>query len=52
VCRRFDAFFRGYDVIVPKDAVEAISEEDHESGLKVRERAAAGTDRPLAGAAR
>ncbi len=32
-----DAFFRGYDVVVPKDAVEAISEEDHESGLKYLE---------------
>ncbi len=32
-----DAFFRGYRVIVPKDAVEAISEEDHESGLKYLE---------------
>jgi nicotinamidase-related amidase len=28
-----DAFFRGYKVIVPKDAVEAISEEDHQAGL-------------------
>lgn len=32
-----DAFFRGYQVIVPRDAVEAISEEDHESGLKYLE---------------
>lgn len=32
-----DAFFRGYEVIVPRDAVEAISEEDHESGLKYLE---------------
>lgn len=28
-----DAFFRGYRVIVPRDAVEAISEEDHQAGL-------------------
>jgi nicotinamidase-related amidase len=28
-----DAFFRGYRVIVPRDAVESLSEEDHESGL-------------------
>lgn len=28
-----DAFFRGYRVIVPRDGVEAISEEDHQSGL-------------------
>jgi nicotinamidase-related amidase len=28
-----DAFFRGYQVIVP-DAVEAISDEDHQSGLR------------------
>lgn len=32
-----DAFFRGYEVIVPRDAVEAISEEDHESGLRYLE---------------
>jgi len=32
-----DAFFRGYEVIVPRDAVEAISEEDHETGLKYLE---------------
>lgn len=32
-----DAFFRGYRVIVPRDAVEAISEEDHESGLRYLE---------------
>lgn len=32
-----DAFFRGYEVIVPKDAVEAVSDEDHESGLKYLE---------------
>jgi nicotinamidase-related amidase len=28
-----DAFFRGYRVMVPRDGVEAISEEDHQSGL-------------------
>ncbi|MGH2658403.1 MAG: cysteine hydrolase family protein [Actinomycetota bacterium] len=32
-----DAFFRGYQVIVPRDAVEAISEEDQGSGLKYLE---------------
>jgi len=32
-----DAFFRGYHVIVPRDAVEAISDEDHESGLRYLE---------------
>lgn len=32
-----DAFFRGYRVVVPRDAVEAISKEDHESGLKYLE---------------
>jgi nicotinamidase-related amidase len=32
-----DAFFRGYRVVVPRDAVEAILEEDHESGLKYLE---------------
>src|SRR6266566_4502096 len=29
-----DAFFRGYQVIVPPDAVESLSEEDHQSGLR------------------
>lgn len=29
-----DAFFRGYKVIVAKDAVDAFTEEDHVSGLK------------------
>jgi nicotinamidase-related amidase len=29
-----DAFFRGYEVIVPEDAVEAVTEEDHKSGLQ------------------
>lgn len=32
-----DAFFRGYEVVVPKDAVEAISDEDHEAGLRYLE---------------
>jgi nicotinamidase-related amidase len=32
-----DAFFRGYKVIVPRDAVEAISEEDHEAGISYLE---------------
>ncbi|HXF71188.1 MAG TPA: isochorismatase family cysteine hydrolase [Actinomycetota bacterium] len=32
-----DAFFRGYRVIVPEDAVEAMSEEDHEGGLRYLE---------------
>ena len=29
-----DAFFRGYRVIVPKDCVEATSEEAHKAGIK------------------
>lgn len=29
-----DAFFRGYRVIVPKDATAALSPEDHERGLR------------------
>ena len=32
-----EAFFRGYDVIVPRDAVEAPSEEDHQAGLQYLE---------------
>jgi nicotinamidase-related amidase len=32
-----DAFFRGYQVIVPPDAVEALSEEEHQSGLRYLE---------------
>ncbi|MEM2917037.1 MAG: isochorismatase family cysteine hydrolase [Candidatus Bathyarchaeia archaeon] len=32
-----DAFFRGYKIIVPKDAVEAFTQEDHEQGLKYLE---------------
>jgi nicotinamidase-related amidase len=32
-----EAFFRGYEVIVPRDGVEAISDEDHQSGLKYLE---------------
>ena len=29
-----DAFFRGYEIVVPEDAVEAVTEEDHENGLE------------------
>jgi isochorismate hydrolase len=29
-----DAFYRGYRVIVPTDAVEAFTAEDHEGGLE------------------
>jgi nicotinamidase-related amidase len=29
-----DAFYRGYRVIVPTDAVEAFTAEDHEDGLE------------------
>jgi nicotinamidase-related amidase len=32
-----DAFFRGYDVIVPHDAVESLTAEDHETGLRYLE---------------
>jgi nicotinamidase-related amidase len=32
-----DAFFRGYAVVVPRDAVEAMSDEDHEGGLRYLE---------------
>ncbi len=32
-----DAFFRGYQVIVPREAVEAISDEGHQSGLRYLE---------------
>ncbi len=32
-----DAFFRGYDVIVPHDAVESLTAEDHEAGLRYLE---------------
>ncbi len=32
-----DAFFLGYQVIVPPDAVEALSDEDHQSGLRYLE---------------
>jgi len=28
-----DAFYRGYRILIPTDAVEAFTEEDHESGL-------------------
>jgi nicotinamidase-related amidase len=30
----YDAFIRGFDIIIPEDAVEAFTEEDHISGLK------------------
>lgn len=33
-----DAFFRGYRVIVPTDAVEAFTEEEHRSGLEYLEK--------------
>ncbi len=29
-----DAFFRGYRVVIPKDCVQALTDEDHESGLE------------------
>lgn len=29
-----DAFFRGYNPIIPEDGVEALTEEDHTSGLR------------------
>jgi len=29
-----DAFFRNYKIVIPKNAVESFSEEDHKSGLK------------------
>jgi nicotinamidase-related amidase len=29
-----DAFFRGYKIVIVKDGVEALTEEDHEQGLK------------------
>lgn len=32
-----DAFFRGYNMIVAKDGVEAFTQEDHEQGLKYLE---------------
>lgn len=37
ICMRHttaDAFFKGFEVTVPQDAVEAFTEEDHEYGLK------------------
>ncbi|MEM1601034.1 MAG: isochorismatase family cysteine hydrolase [Sulfolobales archaeon] len=33
-----DAFFRGYDIVVIKDAVQAFTEEDHNWGLKYMEK--------------
>lgn len=32
-----DAFFRGYEVVIPHDAVESLTEEDHETGLRYLE---------------
>ena len=32
-----DAFFRGYQIIIAKDGVEAFTEEDHSQGLKYLE---------------
>jgi len=32
-----DAFFRGYKIIVAKDGAEALTQEDHEQGLKYLE---------------
>jgi nicotinamidase-related amidase len=32
-----DAFFRGYQIIIAKDGVEAFTAEDHEQGLKYLE---------------
>jgi nicotinamidase-related amidase len=32
-----DAFFRGYQIVIPEDGVEAFSEEDHRQGLKYLE---------------
>ena len=29
-----DAFFRGFKIVVPRDAVEALTEEEHEQGLQ------------------
>lgn len=29
-----DAYYRGYDIIIPTDGVEAFTEEDYQSGLK------------------
>jgi nicotinamidase-related amidase len=37
ICMRHtsaDAFFRGYEITVPQDGVEAFTDEDHEGGLK------------------
>jgi len=33
-----DAFFRGYNIIIPEDCVEAFTKEDHESGIKYLEK--------------
>jgi isochorismate hydrolase len=39
-CRHtaYDAFVRGFDIIVPEDAVDAFTEDDHRSGLDYMKR--------------
>jgi nicotinamidase-related amidase len=32
-----DAFFRGYNIVIAEDGVEAFTEEDHRQGLKYLE---------------
>ena len=32
-----DAFFRGYQIVIPSDGVEAFTQEDHDQGLKYLE---------------
>jgi nicotinamidase-related amidase len=41
ICDRhtcYDAFVRGFDIIVPEDGVEAFTEEEHSSGLEYMKR--------------
>ena len=41
ICDRhtcYDAFIRGFDIIVPEDGVEAFTEEEHKSGLEYMKR--------------
>jgi nicotinamidase-related amidase len=41
ICDRhtcYDAFVRGFDIIVPEDGVEAFTEEEHKSGLDYMKR--------------
>jgi nicotinamidase-related amidase len=41
ICDRhtcYDAFVRGFDIIVPEDGVEAFTEEEHKSGLEYMKR--------------